>query len=272
MITIDLHTHPSPWRCGPGAFHSFVQSALHNGVDILGFCEHGPSILNDPRYRGLEEREIEDYINRVLHLRDEFAGQIQILCGLELDYHPDVLDRYAWMRRELPVDYFMGSVHIIDDWYIDTVDSSGTSIHRNKSLQELYQLYYDTLNEAVNTDLFDVIGHIDYIRRSLSHPPETPPDFSQDIFAELAQRLAIKQVAVEVNTRGWRIEAMQEVHPTLPLRKALARAGVMFTIGSDAHEGKDIGAGIKEAGRLLLLDGIDEVVYFRNFEKHFISL
>jgi len=272
MIRLDLHIHPSPWRYGPGAFHSFVQAAIDNEVDILGFCEHGPPIVSDSRYRGLHEQEIEDYINRVRQAKEEYTGQIQILCGLELDYHPDALDRYNWMRRELPFDYLMGSLHVIDDWQIDTIDSSERSIHRDKSTEELHRLYYETLGEAIQTGLFDVIGHVDYIRRSLPHLPESPPEFALELFDKLAGIMARKQVAAEVNTRGWRIERMEEIHPTKPLLKALIRAGVDFTFGSDAHEGREIGSGINEAKRLLYLEGIKEVVYFRKLSKQYLTI
>jgi histidinol-phosphatase (PHP family) len=266
MITADIHVHPSPWRKGPGAFRSFARAAIQRNVDILGFSEHSPPIDPDPRYRGLDEKEIETYVVEVLKLKDELKGQIQIICGLELDYHPDYLHRYEKIGADFPLDYFLGSVHIIDDWHLDTPETISNSVHRHKTNEQMYRLFYDYVTQAASTRLFDGLAHLDYIRRSLPHPPGQPPEYTGEIFEEIAAVIATNGLTVEINTRGLSIETMQEIYPTEPLLNRLCRAGVSFTLGSDAHDEDRVGEGLKEAALLLRLKGQGSVAYFKGRE------
>ncbi len=265
MVT-DLHVHPSPWKNGPGAFSSFARAALRKGIDLLGFAEHGPPVVDDPRFRGLDEPEIGEYVHRIQALKTELRGVLQIFCGLELDYHPDFLRRYERFREDFPLDYFLVSVHVIDDWYIDDRESLAKSIHRHRSEEELYRLYFDRLSEAVRTGLFDGIAHLDYYRRSLPHPTGEPPAFARDIFDEFCENSSRKRLPVEINTRGLRLENVREVHPSRTLLRSLVRAGTHFFLGSDAHEEGDVGAGIREATGMLSAAGLGSVIYFKRHQ------
>lgn len=266
MILLDLHVHPTPRERGPGAFRAYAEAAMQRGISILGFAEHGPACHSDPRYRGLEENEMEDYVREVLAAKGEFAGQIQIFCGLELDYIPKKLRYYEKLKERYPFDYFLVSVHLIDDWHVDDPASIKISKHRHKDLPSLYWLYYQQVIAAAKTGLFQGLAHIDYLRRSLPHPPGKPPDFTRDLFAEVAEEIAKCGVAVEVNTRGREIEASSEVHPTMPFLKQLVTAGAKFTLGSDAHDVSRVGDGLKEMRGMLRDEGVGRLVYFRGFE------
>lgn len=263
MIVTDLHVHPTPWRHGQGAFHSFAEAAVRRGVDILGFAEHGPPPDPDPRFRGLEESEIAQYVQQVEEIKQELKGQIQVFCGLELDYQPEKLKLHDEIKKNYPLDYFLVSVHIIDDWYVDDPESVASSMHGQKELSELYHLYYQRVLEAGQTGLFEGFAHLDYVRRSLPHPPGNPPDFTRDLFPSVAEEISRMGVAVEINTRGLTRERMREVHPTRSLLKQLVRSGARFIMGSDAHELERIGEGLKEARNILTAEGVDSVCYFK---------
>jgi len=268
MILIDLHVHPTPWQRGPGAFHSFTEAAIRNGIDILGFAEHGPACHPDARYRGLEDDEMEGYVRQVLDTKKEFAGEIQIFCGLELDYIPQKSRYYQELKETYPFDYFLGSVHLIDDWHIDDPASIKVSRHWNKDAATLYWLYYQQVIAAAKTGLFQGLAHLDYIRRSLPHPPGQPPEFARDLFAEVAEEVAASGVVVEINTRGVTIAESAEFHPTRPFLKQLVLAGAPFTLGSDAHKVQRVGDGLKAARSLLRNEGVARLCYFIGGEQY----
>ncbi len=266
MIQLDLHIHPSPWRNGQEAFRSFAREALRNGINILGFSEHGPAIDPHPRYRGIEERELEVYVDQILKIKDEFKGEMQIFCGLELDYYPGCEEHYAEIRHAYTFDYFLVSVHIIDDWQLDTPHSLKQSIYKHKTEQELYRIYYGRITDAINSNIFDIIAHLDYIRRSLPHPPGKPPEFSNDIFLEVVEKIAAGNIAVEINSRGLEIEGMREIYPTSTLLNYLIRSGTRFTLGSDAHEESRIGSNLKKVRSQLRLRGQNSITYFKGHQ------
>jgi len=266
MILMDLHVHPTPWENGGQGFHAYVESATRNQVSILGFAEHGPACHPHPKYRGLEPPEIEAYVLEVQKLKDEFSGQIQIFCGLELDYMPAKLEYYQDLKQNHPFDYFLASVHLVDDWHVDDPESLPKSKHRNADPPTLYWLFYQQVMAAADTGLFQALSHIDYIRRSLPHPPGQPPEFAHDLFAEVANEISASGIAVEVNTRGMFIPSSAEFHPTAPLLQQLIRAGARFTLGSDAHEANRVGDALAQAHSLLRNLGVESLCYFRKWE------
>ncbi len=251
MILTDLHTHPTPWNQRADIYSVFVQMALNRGINILGFSEHGPPCHSHPRYRGLEEAEMADYCRAVAAVKAAYAGKIQIFCGLELDYLPHKIRIYEGLRSKYPFDYFLGSVHLIDDWHLDDPDSLSASRHRLKSPSDLYWLYYEQVIAAAESGVFHSLAHLDYLRRSLPHPPCQPPDFTQDLFAEVAEKISRTGTAVEVNSHGLRLASAQELHPTAALLRQLILAGVKFTLGSDAHEPERVGEGLQKAQNAL---------------------
>jgi len=266
MILMDLHVHPTPWQNGGQGYRTCVESAIQNQVSILGFAEHGPACHPHPKYRGLEPAEIEPYLLEVQKLKEEYRDQIQIFCGLELDYMPAKLDYYLKLKRGYPFDYFLASVHLIDDWHVDDPDSLPKSKHRNADPPTLYWLYYQQVMAAADTGLFHALAHLDYLRRSLPHPPAHPPGFARDLFAEVASEIAASGIAVEINTRGMFIPSSAEFHPTVPFLQQLIRAGVQFTLGSDAHEASRVGDALPWARSLLRDLGVEDLCYFRNGE------
>ena len=266
MILTDLHVHTSPWLNGPGAFRSFVRTAIQRDIAILGLIEHGPPADPNSRYRGLHLDEIENHIRSIEEVKEEFREFIQVFYGLELDYHPNSLETYRSLREEYPFDYFFAAVHSLDDWYLDDPESLKTSVHSKKTEEELYRLYYSQIAEAAKSGIFDGLAHIDYLRRSVPHPPSEPPDFSREIFAEISEIIAANKMVVEANTRGRVIPEMREVYPTRPLMKCLARAGVRFSMGSDAHEEARLGEGLKEARGILREENQEALTYFKRHQ------
>jgi histidinol-phosphatase (PHP family) len=263
MILMDLHVHPTPWENGVHGYRTYVESAIQNGVSILGFAEHGPACHPHPKYRGLEPPEIEPYVLEIQKLKEEYRSQIQIFCGLELDFMPDRLGYYQELKESYPFDYFLASVHLIDDWHVDDPSSLPASEHRNADPQTLYWLYYRQVKAAADTGMFQALSHVDYIRRSLPHPPDQPPEFAHDLFDEVAHEISSNGIAVEINTRGMFIPSSAEFHPTMPFLHHLIRAGVPFTLGSDAHEANRVGDALPQARGLLRDLGVENLFYFK---------
>ncbi|RJP79649.1 MAG: histidinol-phosphatase HisJ family protein [Candidatus Zixiibacteriota bacterium] len=267
MIPADLHTHPTPWERGSEGFDRLAQAAVERGVAVLGFSEHGPACHPHPRYSGLTEFEMEAYVREVLRIKEAFSGHLQVFCGLELDWLPARLDYYLKLRRTFPFDYFLVSVHRVDDWHVDDPASLTLSTHRHKSPEGLYRLYYSQVLEAARSGLFSALAHLDYLRRTLPHSPGKPPEFAREMFPDLARDLADAGVAVEINTRGLEIVASPEPHPTLPLLRSLVRAGARFCLGSDAHGEERVGAGLREARNRLRDEGVGSLCYFKGFQR-----
>lgn len=111
----NYHTHT--WRCNHarGTEREYVESAIKAGMEILGFSDHSPYIFPGNYYSNFRMRmdQLEGYIQCVLDLRKEYAGQIQIPLGLELEYYPEFLPQLLPILRDLPLDYLLLGQHFI---------------------------------------------------------------------------------------------------------------------------------------------------------------
>jgi histidinol-phosphatase (PHP family) len=119
-------------------------------------------------------------------------------------------------------------------------------LYEGKDPRAVSRDYFDLLARAAETGLFDTIGHPDLIKKFNLLPRE---GWDED-FAEVAPRIARSGAAVEVNTSGLRKPA-GEIYPSPGILRAAARAGLAVTLGSDAHDPADVGAGFDRAAALL---------------------
>ena len=90
----NYHTHTA--RCGHarGQEREYVENAIAGGLKILGFSDHTPYPFPEdykPRTR-MAVSQFEDYVDTVLALKKEYAGQIEIHLGVEAEYYPKYFD------------------------------------------------------------------------------------------------------------------------------------------------------------------------------------
>ena len=79
-----------------------------------------------------------------------------------------------------------------------------------------------------------------------------PADFSrwQDRIDAILRQLAVKGLALEINTSGLR-QPGGTTHPPLSLVRRFRQLGGEFiTIGADAHRPEDVGTGLEQAAAL----------------------
>ena len=92
----DLHMH-TVWSDGTNTAEEMVQEAIRKGLETVGISDHSSG---DPCGMTLEQSA--DYRAEIARLKEKYAGQIRVLCGLERDYFTDDFADY---------DYTIGSVH-----------------------------------------------------------------------------------------------------------------------------------------------------------------
>ena len=82
-MIVNYHTHTA--RCGhaDGADREYVETAVARGLKTIGFSDHVPMPFPDGHESGFRVpiRKLEDYVQSVLSLRDEFRNDIEILLG-----------------------------------------------------------------------------------------------------------------------------------------------------------------------------------------------
>lgn len=260
----DYHVHTA--RCGHagGTMRAYVEAALARGLHEVAFTDHVPLYFlpgedPDPGL-AMTRAELPEYVGEVLALREEFAGRIDVLLGLEADYAEgheaalgEILAAHDW-------DVVLGSVHwVAGDW----IDAPGAGArHEREGTATLWAEYYRLLSKAAATRFFDVLTHFD-LPKKFGH--RMPPELARhEADAVAAARGA--GVAVEVSSAGLR-KTVGEEYPAPPLLARLVAAGVPIILSSDAHAPAEVGWGRERVLAAAQAAGAREHLSFRKRER-----
>lgn len=256
----DYHMHTVLCGHATGSLDDYVRYALTLGLDEIGFSEHIylyhlPPHARDPEL-AMREEEMPHYIRMVEALRTRYPG-ITIRLGLEADYIPEHTGALARILSAFPWDYVYGSVHFIDGWGFD--DPRYKAEYSTWQIDDLYARYFGLVMDAARTGLFDVMAHLDLIKK-FGH--RSSMDMEQ-LYGEVAQALTESGVCLEISSGGLR-QPVGEYYPQPGLLRACRLTGVPATLGSDAHKPEHVGYAFPQLVVALREAGYTETVRFNN--------
>lgn len=261
MLTVynqNLHTHGV--LCdGRDAYEDTVLRAMELGFDSIGFSGH--SYMSYSPSHSMSVEGTEEYKREIARLKEKYAGQIDVFCGIEFDmYSSDPLVGY---------DYILGSVHylLIDGEYVG-FDRDGSEVERVINTyfggdgMKYAKCFYETLAELPKYAKSDIVAHYDLIAKHCEQRnffDVTSREYRN--IAMPALEVLSKEVGVfEVNTgaiaRGYRTTP----YPDLYLLKEMKRLGCSLTISSDCHDNRFLNHGFAEALEMIRACGFREVL------------
>jgi histidinol-phosphatase (PHP family) len=247
MIKADTHIHPYENEKSLAGMRKFVLEANKNGFDEICFTEHAYLLP------GRTENAFKRYINFAMDLKNEFSYP-RINIGVELDYHPEKLYEIHKIIEDFPFDYVLGSVHIHTTLYKNEVSGF--------SFQNISLFTIDMILEAVKSNLFDAISHLDFFRMLIPEKEKYNPAYFKDGFLEIFKEMEKRDIALEINTSGLR-RSFQSLHPEPEILKWANDFDLNYTFGSDAHESRFVGFGFHKALRALTKLQQENLVSFR---------
>jgi histidinol-phosphatase (PHP family) len=246
-MVADHHIHTGFCPHATGEPRACVERALALGMDELGFAEHLPFPPGwSPRHDVTDDwamswDQVDEYCATVQDLAREYAADVRVVLGIEVDYLDDAVEQTAAAIRAYPFDYVVGSVHIVGDRFaFDHPDLRGELAAYGLDRIQLESLAL--AERAAASGLFDVIGHLDHAGKF--GPPADAAAVSAAASRAL-QAVAAAGMTLELNTAGWR-----KAGRPFPAPELLAEAcglGVPLVIGSDAHRPEDVGADFSRA-------------------------
>ena len=266
-MRIDLHIHTS--RCGhaEGTVPAYVENAVLNRLDVVAFTDHLPlpGHLNEGGEYAMQAEELAEYVSDVRSVSHSLEPPPQILLGIEADWLPEWRAETVRALASHPFDVVLGSVHFLDGWVFD--DPALIDEWEGKDVRAVWERYFAAVADAAASGMFDVMAHVDLIKK-FGHRPDTP---ATGLYEDLAAALADAGVAVEVSSAGLR-KPCEEIYPGDELLSALCRAGVPVTTGSDAHRPAEVGAGLAEVAEAVARAGYRTIVYFEQREMREVEL
>ena len=263
---IDSHSHTLYSKHATGTVDELVRASIAAGVTILTITDHAPfPVDSDNR---LLVSELDRYFSDIDRAQRAYQGQITVLRGLELDYMPGSNTFNRQLLARYPMDFVIGSIHFVEVPLEPMVKVRELS---RLAGQAFLDRYFDNLEGLLESGLFDAVGHADALLRGV------PEDILMRRFEPLLPLLARSGVAFELNASGIRKSSLDpamggEVHgqwsyPSRKLLTQLIARGVPFTIGSDAHDPRDAGAGIAELIAALRPQGLQRVSYYQRRQR-----
>jgi histidinol-phosphatase (PHP family) len=246
----DYHMHSS-YSDGRSAPEDYIAPAIAAGLSEIGFSEH-LTLFKDLEDWNMNPVNISPYINHLEKLRST-TKDIKVKIGLEVDYFPGKEKEIRDFLSPLPLDHIIGSVHYLGEKTVDL----GPEFYEGKSIDRLFESYFDSVIEAVASGLFDIIGHCDLIRIYGYKPSGN----IEPLYRKLAKSMKANNVVFEVNTNG-RNRPIADFYPDRRFLHIFREENVPVCVNSDAHMPSRVGQYFDEAYDLLRYIGFNEMAVF----------
>ncbi|MGZ6270632.1 MAG: histidinol-phosphatase HisJ family protein [Candidatus Limnocylindrales bacterium] len=250
-LPLDAHLHSDLSPDADVPIDAYAALARAQGVAELAITDHLDFAPDGPAFAFADyERRV-----RVVHeAAERWDSRPAIRFGVEITYdrrhEGDIRDHLAGH----PYDYVIGSVHLARSHPLAS-PATARAWCRGRTLREATAWYWDEVEGAIESGLFDTIGHLDVIKRWTT-PYLGPLDAVEhaDIYERLLGRLVESGAALEVNSSGLRTASGGPFpHPgeLYPPPGVVARfrdlGGQRVVAGSDAHRLHSFAAGLPKA-------------------------
>ena len=228
----NYHTHT--FYCGHagGTVKEYVETAIKNKIEELGFSEHAPIDLFNDR---MSYEDFLQYLKDIEECQKEYSTQITIFKGLEIEYIEDQLDYIKELKSKL--DYMCFGAH----FYNDGPDMKKKSTYEITSKKQIKE-YGEYVVRAIKSGLFDFIAHPDLYMINYPKFDRTCKKVAHQIFKAAEKYNAI----LEVNANGIRrglVNKKDGVYYSYPCYKFWEigkKYKVRIIVGSDSHNPKNL--------------------------------
>jgi histidinol-phosphatase (PHP family) len=254
----DYHTH-SAFSDGRAKPEDYIAPAKELGLREIGFSDH-LLLFGELENWHMRPETISTYLQYIQTLKDQ-VSDIIIRTGLEVDFLKGREEEIRSFLKPLDLDYVIGSVHYLGN---DSVDE-GPEFYQEKSIDRLFESYFDSVIAAVESGIFDIIGHCDLIRIYGHRPTENP----EHLYRKLAKAMSKNDIVFEVNTNG-RNRPLADFYPDRRFLHIFREENVAVCVNSDAHMPSRLGQYFDEAYELLRLVGYNEMAVFQKRRRRMV--
>ena len=226
-----------------------VRTAIAAGCPSIGFSGHSYTWFDESYC--MSRAGTEQYKDESLRLRDQYAGQIRILLGIEQDlWSEEPVDGY---------DFVIGSVHYVKkDGQFLPVDNSreellaGVNAHYGGDILAFCEDYYRQVAQVMERTGCTFVGHFDLVTKFNEGGQlfsETDPRYVRAAEAAL-EALCSQEAVFEINTgamaRGYRAAP----YPGRAILERVRDLGGRVILSADCHDAEKLLYGLPEAAAL----------------------
>jgi histidinol-phosphatase (PHP family) len=262
-----LHTNLSPDSRVP--IDVYAAQAAERGIAELAITDHVDFEPGEPAYEFVPF-ETRERVVREAAERWTPCG-VAIRFGVEISYDSRYEGAIRDHLRTHAYDYVIGSVHFNASSPYRPGNVAGWVAGR--SLAEIVAPYFDEVERAILSGLFDTLGHLDFVKRFLA-PHVTSADLAAapELYERLLVALVETGTTLEVNTSGLR-QAPGETYPSAAVvARYKVLGGTTISAGSDAHQKDDFSSGLEAGYGVAAAAGFRDLAFRRGGETLAISM
>ena len=221
-MIVNLHTHTTRCNHASGSEKEYVENAIRAGLKVFGFADHVPYFFPGTYYSGYRMRweRVEDYVNTILALREEYKGVIDIKLGYEAEYYPKFFNETLKRLMQYPIDYLILGQHFIDN------ELSGKYAGVRTGDEAFLAQYVDEVCEAMETGVFTYVAHPDLVYF------EGAREISDAHYGRMIECAKANSIPLEINLLGVR---ETRHYPRDIFWELCGKMGAEVCIGCDAH-------------------------------------
>ncbi|MGN0298281.1 MAG: histidinol-phosphatase [Lachnospiraceae bacterium] len=223
----NYHTHTYRCNHADGTEREYVERAIESGLKILGFSDHTPYPFPEGYISGFRMRmdQLEDYVNTILSLKEEYKKDIEIHLGFEVEYYPLYFSKLQQAMADYPVEYFILGQHFLGN-------EIGEHYNGAKSfLADYLKRYCTQVEEGLETGYFTYLAHPDlmyFVGNST-------------VYEQQMRKICIaakkNQIPLEINFLGI---TSHRNYPNEKFWKIAGEVGNDVIFGADAHTVQDV--------------------------------
>lgn len=263
MYYVDYHTHSILSMDGRVPLAVMAEHALEAGIRELCLTDHFD--LLDENARRKYDYDWPAALKQFHETLPRFEGRLKLKLGLEYGMghiDPPVSDK---VLAQPELDFVIGSIHNLSPQQGGT-DLFFMDFSTPQACDRVLDDYFTSMEELVQTDYYDSLGHIIYPLRYMNGLVTIHPYL--DRVSEMLRTVIARGKGIEVNT--YRGRTVADWRPVLERYKALG--GELLTVGSDAHDPLHAGLGIPQTYDLLRELGFRAVCAYEKRKPSFIDI
>lgn len=264
LYDIHMHTLHSD---GKNTVDEMCRSAIEKGMTGIAITDHADMYC-------FEEKDTLASIGRLIEdvrvAREKYAGQLDVLCGVELGEYAMAPHKADSVLALDGLDVVLYSEHYVTKarWALPYSKIRFCEDGSDDEIRDYMKWYFEQINETVDLFDFDVLGHLTCPARYITgrHKRATDVMLSEKTVTEILKKIVDRDIALELNTCGRCCESFSyyDAQNEEILKLYYSLGGRKVTLGSDAHAVGGIGRGIAEATKQLAAMGFDGYYYYRN--------
>ena len=230
--------HPQVIKDGT-EFDAFVRTAKERGIFKICITDHMPLLCSSASDR-IPHGKVAEYCEKAYRLKEEYKDVIDILVGIEIDWHPSVEDEVKAVLAEGRFDRVIGSSHL-------HAIKNADIFNKVKTRTEYARAMMQNTQSLANSGYFDAVAHIDMYKWVFSRPDRFV--LKDDGFDEKNIKEDIEKALGTIKQNGLELEInphfakgdISKVYPSEFITKTALEMGIKFYFGSDAHTPSDVG-------------------------------